>query len=92
MGLMTGSGCLSRVMGPVFVTYIYTEFGTTVTFSLTTVMMAVMLIWLWMYSRRLIPQEVVKEVHAEDGEELQDMNNLESVPLRDANDGDAVKV
>uniref|UniRef100_A0A7G3AV39 Putative transporter/transmembrane protein n=2 Tax=Lutzomyia longipalpis TaxID=7200 RepID=A0A7G3AV39_LUTLO len=58
MGLMTGSGCLSRVLGPVFVGYIYTRLGTYWTFGVTTVMMAVAMIWLWLFSNRLVPPEL----------------------------------
>lgn len=60
MGLMTGSGCLSRVMGPVFVGYIYTRLGTIWTFGFTTVMMAVSMIWLWIVRDRLIPPDFEK--------------------------------
>uniref|UniRef100_A0A6B2EFK6 Putative transporter/transmembrane protein n=1 Tax=Phlebotomus kandelakii TaxID=1109342 RepID=A0A6B2EFK6_9DIPT len=58
MGLMTGSGCLSRVMGPVFVGYIYTRLGTFWTFGVTTVMMAVAMVWLCLFSHRLVPPEL----------------------------------
>lgn len=94
MGLMTGSGCLSRVLGPVFVTYIYTEFGTIVTFAFTTVMMAACLVWLLYFSRRLIPQEIV-QMNEEEGEELHNISNFESVELDDAehhNETDTRKV
>lgn len=47
MGLMTGSGCFSRVLGPVFVGVIYTRYGTNWTFGFTTFMMAVSMFWLW---------------------------------------------
>lgn len=57
MGLMTGSGCLSRVMGPVFVTHIYEQYGTRWTFGMTSVMMAVSLLWLWYFQKRLEPKE-----------------------------------
>lgn len=46
MGLMTGSGCMSRFMGPVFVGTIYTRLGTYWTFGFTSVMMLVAMIWL----------------------------------------------
>jgi MFS transporter, ceroid-lipofuscinosis neuronal protein 7 len=72
MGLMTGSGCLSRVMGPVFVSYIYTRLGTNWTFGMTTIMMAVSLVILWFYRKRLYPPVIVTEV------ELKDLNKLES--------------
>lgn len=46
MGLMTGAGCLSRVLGPVFVGSIYTRLGTIWTFGFTTLMMLISMIWL----------------------------------------------
>lgn len=79
MGLMTGSGCLSRVMGPVFVTYIYTEFGTYWTFGMTTVMMVVSMAWLLWVSKRL----AIKLIKEEIATELKDVNNFEEVKLRD---------
>ncbi|XP_063234023.1 major facilitator superfamily domain-containing protein 8 [Bacillus rossius redtenbacheri] len=53
MGLMTGAGCLSRVLGPVFVSYIYTELGTIWTFSLTVAMMGACMVWLAAVDRRM---------------------------------------
>lgn len=69
MGLMTGSGCLSRVMGPVFVSYIYTKLGTIWTFGMTTIMMAVSMVWLFLFMDRLIPKE--KQIDEQNGAELQ---------------------
>lgn len=86
MGLLTGSGCLSRVMGPVFVTYIYTEYGTIVTFGLTTVMMLACLLWLLVFNKRLIPQEILVNKSMENGQELKDVNTFESVPLKEETD------
>ncbi|KAL1491732.1 hypothetical protein ABEB36_012286 [Hypothenemus hampei] len=57
MGLMTGAGCLSRIMGPVFVTYIYQTYGTIWTFGLTAIMMVVGLLWLLYFRRRLEPHD-----------------------------------
>lgn len=74
MGLMTGSGCLSRVMGPVFVSYVYTELGTIWTFGMTTVMMAVSMIWLLIVQDRLIPIEETMAGPADI--ELQEINKL----------------
>lgn len=79
MGLMTGSGCLSRVLGPVFVTYIYTKFGTIWTFSMTTVMMVLIMIWLYMFMERLIPVEE----KIEEATELQELHNLVAQPPTD---------
>ncbi|KAK9498571.1 hypothetical protein O3M35_003172 [Rhynocoris fuscipes] len=53
MGLITGSGCLSRVIGPVFVVYVYTHFGTIWTFGGTALMMAISMIWLKLVSNRV---------------------------------------
>lgn len=36
MGVLTTSGSLARVVGPVFVSYIYQEFGTWLLFGLVT--------------------------------------------------------
>lgn len=47
MGLMTGSGCLSRAMGPVFLSTIYTKLGLYWTFGSTALMMAGTMLWLW---------------------------------------------
>lgn len=54
MGLMTGSGCLSRFMGPVFVSYVYTRLGTLWTFGITTAIMVVSMAWLLLFQGRLI--------------------------------------
>lgn len=53
MGWMTGSGCFSRVVGPVMVSYLYTRMGTIWTFGLTTVMMVAAMVWLRIVLRRL---------------------------------------
>ncbi|KAG8237890.1 hypothetical protein J437_LFUL017898 [Ladona fulva] len=60
MGFITGSGCLSRVMGPVFVSYIYTSLGTIWTFGITTVMMAASMVWLHVVRHRLKVPEIPK--------------------------------
>lgn len=83
MGLLTGSGCLSRVLGPVCVTYIYTEYGTIVTFGLTTAMMLACLLWLLVFNKRLVAQEIVMNGNLENGQELKDFSTFETVPLRD---------
>lgn len=58
MGLMTGAGCLSRFMGPVFVSFVYTRYGTIWTFSITTVMMTISMVWLQLVEKRLVPPEL----------------------------------
>lgn len=81
MGLMTGSGCLSRVMGPVFVTYIYTEFGTIWTFGITTVMMIVSMLWLYLFYHRLMPTEQIGDDIEEAGTKLQEENKFDTISL-----------
>lgn len=54
MGLMTGAGCASRVMGPVFVGLIYTRFGTYHTFGITGMTLIVSMIWLQLVNKRLV--------------------------------------
>ncbi|XP_065360293.1 major facilitator superfamily domain-containing protein 8 isoform X1 [Calliphora vicina] len=71
MGLMTGSGCLSRVFGPVFVGSIYTRLGTYWTFGITTIMMLFSMIWLLIERKRLIPPTF-------DGCEPVELKNLSS--------------
>ncbi|XP_017063397.1 major facilitator superfamily domain-containing protein 8 isoform X2 [Drosophila eugracilis] len=55
MGWMTGSGCLSRVLGPVFVGSVYTRLGTVWTFGITSFMMLLSMFWLQCSNRLLIP-------------------------------------
>ncbi|XP_044739182.1 major facilitator superfamily domain-containing protein 8 [Chrysoperla carnea] len=83
MGLMTGSGCFSRVMGPVFVSYIYTMYGTIWTFGITLAMMIGCQIWLIIFERRLIPVEdsAEKRQNFEKGTELQEMNHLHNASV-----------
>lgn len=73
MGLLTGSGCFSRVLGPIIVTYIYTEWGTNLTFGLTAIMMVVSMIWLLIVSKRLTSRLKFEET----GTELIELNGQE---------------
>lgn len=60
MGLMTGSGCASRVLGPIFVGLIYTRLGTYYTFGITGVMLIISILWLQLVNKRLIVPELKK--------------------------------
>lgn len=64
MGLMTGAGCASRVLGPVFVGLIYTRWGTYHTFGITGAMLLISMLWLQFVSGRLISPEVEKKDEA----------------------------
>ncbi|XP_058807793.1 major facilitator superfamily domain-containing protein 8 isoform X2 [Phymastichus coffea] len=55
MGLMTGAGCASRVMGPVFVSLIYTRLGTYWTFGITGLTLIVCMVWLPLVNKHLVP-------------------------------------
>lgn len=74
MGLLTGAGCLSRVLGPVCVTHIYEELGTIWTFGITTVMMVVTLLWLFWFEDEITPTEIVAMCE-EEGEELKNIRS-----------------
>lgn len=54
MGLMTGAGCLSRVMGPVCVGIVYTRFGPIWTFGITLLLMLLPMFWLFFLKNRLL--------------------------------------
>jgi len=69
MGLMTGAGCGSRVLGPVFVGLIYTRWGTYHTFIITGVMLLISMIWLLFVNERLIPPEIKKSIETPDRQE-----------------------
>ncbi|XP_055596935.1 major facilitator superfamily domain-containing protein 8-like [Uranotaenia lowii] len=71
MGIMTGSGCMSRALGPVFLSTIYTKLGLYWTFGSTAVMMAATMLWLWFVRDRLIPFEYDNPM---EGRELSTMN------------------
>lgn len=55
MGTMTSVSSLSRVIGPIFVTFIYTKYGTIVTSATATVLMIFSLLLLGSVYKRLIP-------------------------------------
>lgn len=60
MGLLTGAGCASRVLGPVFVGFIYTRLGTYYTFGITGIMLIISMLWLQLVNKRLIAPELKK--------------------------------
>lgn len=80
MGLMTGAGCASRVLGPVFVGFIYTRLGTYHTFGITGVMLIISMLWLQLVNKRLIVPELRKsnEMPNSQGKDVE-------IPLRSDN-------
>lgn len=69
MGLMTGAGCGSRVLGPIFVGLIYTRWGTYHTFIITGAMLLISMVWLLFVNKRLIPPEIKKNIETPDRQE-----------------------
>lgn len=55
MGLFTGSGGFSRVVGPVLLSYLYTHLGIIWTFCSLGTFMALTVVWLLLLKHRLIP-------------------------------------
>ena len=58
MGILTGVGSLSRIAGPVFVSYVYTDYGTYWTFGTLAIGMLFSLIELLFLYKRLIPMNI----------------------------------
>ncbi|XP_063989056.1 major facilitator superfamily domain-containing protein 8 [Diachasmimorpha longicaudata] len=54
MGMLTGTGCASRVLGPVFVGHVYTVWGTYHTFGITGITLIVGIVWLICVDKHLI--------------------------------------
>ncbi|KAL7732400.1 hypothetical protein ACLKA6_004375 [Drosophila palustris] len=90
MGLMTGAGCLSRVMGPVFVGSIYTRLGTYWTFGFTSVMMIISMIWLLCSNQLLIPptfDKLAKVVELQELHKPNDQSNADAnLPIDEVED------
>lgn len=82
MGMITGSGCLSRIMGPVCVGFVYTRFGTYPTFGGTAIMMVVAMLWMWWFRERFVVAEPENAAAAAAGTELQVIEDVERDPLK----------
>lgn len=84
MGFMTGAGCASRVLGPVFVSVIYTRFGTYHTFGITGLTLIVCMSWLQIVNKRLVPPKAtilskdmeIPLVHLKSND-IQDLNDVQ---------------
>ncbi|XP_068240919.1 major facilitator superfamily domain-containing protein 8-like [Palaemon carinicauda] len=74
MGILTGIGGLSRILGPIFVTYVYTFYGTYLTFGVLTAAMSLALIELSIIYKKLVPMKIPsrREVNAYDGPAAKD--------------------
>ena len=58
MGLLSAFGSLSRVLGPIFVSYIYTNYGTYLVMAAMSVSMVISLILTLIFYKRLIPLQI----------------------------------
>ncbi|ROT64313.1 putative major facilitator superfamily domain-containing protein 8 [Penaeus vannamei] len=69
MGVLTGVGSFSRIMGPIFVSYVYTNLGTRWTFGILTVSMVLAEVVLMAVFPRLVPMKVptLEELRGYDG-------------------------
>lgn len=66
MGLFTGSGSLSRVVWPIFLTEVYTKLGVVWTFVITGIIMLVTVMWLLAFQHKLKPIVESYETEKED--------------------------
>lgn len=55
MGLLTAAGSLARMVGPMFVTYMYDRFGPQVTFATIDGIIAAAILLLMTFYYRLVP-------------------------------------
>ncbi|XP_050725040.1 major facilitator superfamily domain-containing protein 8-like [Eriocheir sinensis] len=69
MGVLTGVGSLSRITGPIFVSFIYAKYGTYACFGGLLAMMIIAFIALVLMFKRLVPMEIPQSStqHAYDG-------------------------
>lgn len=58
---MTGAGCFSRVLGPIFISFVYTRFGTYYTFGFIACVMVACMIWLSIVRDKLVPPTFGKQ-------------------------------
>lgn len=69
MGILTSVGSLSRTLGPIFVSYMYTELGTRWTFGTLFILLAITVLGVSLFYKRLVPMKVDM---GEQAEPLQD--------------------
>ena len=73
MGLLSASGSLARVSGPVFVGWIYREYGTYLTMGLSLIGLVLGFVLMLFTYKRLVPFDVSKYLQKEEqGIEMED--------------------
>ena len=88
MGALTASGSLARVMGPIFVTYVYNAFGLYVTFGIIEILTIITLILNLVYYKKMVPfqldnaggQNRTNEVPASSSSYVSDMKMRQKDP------------
>jgi ceroid-lipofuscinosis MFS transporter 7 len=58
MGILTATGCCARVVGPIFITYVYNASGLYLTFGLVEILMVISLVLVLVTYRKLVPLKV----------------------------------
>lgn len=66
MGILTGAGCLSRVLGPVFVSMVYARLGPDATFGSTAGLTLAALLLLRLVYNRLRPPDLFPPAPAQE--------------------------
>ncbi|CAL4124716.1 unnamed protein product, partial [Meganyctiphanes norvegica] len=61
MGILTGVGSFSRIMGPIFVSFVYASLGTFWTFLILSIMMVIAGLELIILFKRLVPIKVLED-------------------------------
>ena len=62
MGLLTTSGSLARVIGPIFVSFIYQEFGTWLLFGIVAASLGLSFVITTLAYRQLVPfDQIIKD-------------------------------
>lgn len=81
MGMLIGSGCFARMLGPIFITFIYTTYGTKWSFSLISVFQMIMFLWLLLLEKRFssVINSHLKRIEDEKCNAIE----VEMVPLSD---------
>ncbi|XP_076280728.1 CLN7/MFS domain-containing 8 [Lasioglossum baleicum] len=91
MGFMTGAGCASRVLGPVFVSVIYTRYGTYHTFGVTGLMLILSMLWLQIVDKRLVPPKLTSKDETKRDAEIP-LVHLKSNDARATNDIERINI
>lgn len=85
MGMMTGAGSASRVMGPIIVETIYTNFGTYYTWNITGATLVVAMIGILIVDKRLIPKIKDKKINSDNNNHCVSIFNEKNIEMQPLN-------